>query len=347
MKKEERIIKSISGIYPILRYANTKGIETKTILHGTGISELDILDPQNDIFLTQELQIFRNLIEHAPAPETAWELGLYLNMKVHGAAGKMVGCAPTFGDSLSSLIDYSILFLGNLRLYPETVGKRIRVNMIETNIPKDILPFVVECVLIAGNTNIETNLPGKLSEIYTAISFAHAPRTEIKKYKEVFIDNISFNQPSTFIDIDRASLSLPMLHADHHAYELLRQQCQAEYSLHHESRSLLSDRVKLCLQTGKGQISFTEVSKQLNISERSLRRQLSKEGANFRKIRNQYFFQQSLNLLRDTTQNIEEISDALGYSETCAFTRAFQSWTGMSPAKYRKMNYQIFRNDKS
>ena len=333
----------IIGIYPFFRFALDKGIESKTILQGTGIEERDLLDHQNEILLTQDLKIVRNLIELAPTPETAWELGRYFNMKAHGTAGKMVACAPTFGDSLSCLIDYAVLMHSYFRYYPEIVGKRIRVYMSEIHLPDDLIPFLIELEIAAAHANSEPNVLGKLSEINPAISFAHAPRTDIKKYKEAFIDNISFNQPTTFVEIDRAALSLPMLHADHHAYELLRQQCQAEYSLKNENSSILSDRIRLYLQKGNGRASFLEIASQLNMSERSLRRQLSNEGISFRKIRNQYFFQQSLNLLKDPTQNIEEISDALGYSETSAF----QSWTGMSPAKYRKMNYQIFQSDKS
>jgi AraC-like DNA-binding protein len=83
-------------------------------------------------------------------------------------------------------------------------------------------------------------------------------------------------------------------------------------------------------------VSFQDIARKLNMSERSLREKLSNEGSSFRKIKHHYVFQQSLNLLSDPTLSIENIAETLGYSETCAFTRAFEKMTGMPPGKYRK-----------
>lgn len=341
MTQDENFKRPITGVFPILRYAIDKGIDAKLIFEGTRLSESDLLDSQNDIILDQELTMIRNLIKHAPSPETPWELGRYFNTRAHGALGSMTATAPTVGDVISSMLDYAVLSHSFFRLIPETKGERFRVYLTESRLPKDLLPFLIERDLIAGITTMENRLPGKKPEIILTVSFAYEPRTEIEKYKEIFIDNVRFNQPTTYFDIDRRTLSMPIPDGDHQAFELFRQQCQAEYSLRNENRFYMSDRVRLSLQRGKGQISVTEVAKQLNMSERSLRRQLAKEGVSFRKIRNQYIFQQSLNLLRDPKLHIEEISDALGYSETCAFTRAFQRWTGKSPGKYRKEHIDI------
>jgi len=338
MTRTANIKRPITGVFPTLRYAIDKGIETRSIFEGTDLTESDFLDSQNDILINQELTMIRNLIKHLPSPETPWELGRYFNTRAHGALGNMTATAPTVGDVISAMLDYAVLSHSFFRLYPETKGKRFRVYLTESHLPEDLLPFLVERDLIAGITTMENRLPGRKPEIILALSFAHEPRTDVERYKQVFIDNVTFNQPTTFFDIDRTTLNMPIRDGNRQAFELFRQQCQSEYSLRNESRFYISDKVRLCLQSGKGKVSLTDIANQLNMSERSLRRQLSLEGLSFRKIKNQYIFQQSLNLLRDPELHIEEISYILGYSETCAFTRAFQKWTGMSPGKYRKTN---------
>ncbi len=341
MKQDLNFRRPITGIFPILRFAMDKGIKAQSIFAGTNLTESDLLDAQKDILHVQELTIIRNLIRHAPAPTIAWELGLYFDTRAHGVLGSMMASAPTVGDVVSCMIDYSMLSHSHFRLYPETLGKKIRVYLVESHLPEDLLPFLVERDLITGISTMDARLPGKKNEITLAVSFTHAPRTDINKYQEVFINNVAFNQPATFFEIDQSSLSMTIPDGNPGAFELFRQQCQAEFRLRNESRFHYSDRVKLCLQTGRGKTNLVSVAQQLNMSERSLRRQLSKEGISFRKIRNQYIFQQSLNLLRDPKLQIEEISNILGYSETCAFSRSFQRWTGISPGRYRKKHLML------
>ncbi len=156
-----------------------------------------------------------------------------------------------------------------------------------------------------------------------------------------FVDALPFyRQEKQFarigVELNRASLSLPIPESNQQEFELFRQQCQAKYTLRNENRFFLTDQVRRCLQTGSYELRLTDVAKQLNIGERSVRRQLNNEGISFRELKNQYIFQQALNLLKNPDLRIEEISETLGYSETSAFTRAFLKWTGVPPGRYRK-----------
>ena len=40
--------------------------------------------------------------------------------------------------------------------------------------------------------------------------------------------------------------------------------------------------------------------------------------------------------LADSDRSIADIAELLGYSESAAFVRAFERWTGVTPAKHRK-----------
>ncbi len=326
----------IASVFPILRFAIDKGIEAKSLFKETSLTESDLFDLQNIISVNQELTIIKNLNRILPEPEIAWELGRYFTAGFQGDLGCMLKAATTFGDVISCIIDYSILSHSHFRFYPESVGKKIRLYFMKNNIPDDLLPFLVERDLISGITDIENTLPVRKSKVISGVCFAHEPRTEVGKYKKIFIENVSFNHPITYIEFNKSSFNIPKPGGDKQEFALFRQQCQAKYSLHGGNRDLLTDRVRLCIQTGSNNIRLTHVAKQLNMSERSLRRQLSNEGISFREIKNQFIFQQSIALLRDPTLHIQEISEILGYSEISVFTRAFQKWTGVSPGRFRK-----------
>ncbi len=280
--------------------------------------------------------MIRNLIRLAPEPETAWELGGYFNSRAHGPLGSLVATAPTIGDIIYSIIEFITISNSYFRLYSESKGDILRVFLMENHIPHDLLSFLVERDLVAGKTALDNQLPGKMEMIIKGVSFAFSPRTDIEKYQGVFGMNVSFDQPLTVFDVHQSALSMVNHQSKSMEFELFRQQCQAEMTLRSQESQFISDRIRLCLQGENGRIGLEEVASRLNMSERSLRRHLAKEGISFRAIRNQYFLQQSLNYLRDPQLQIEEIADILGYSEPSAFSRAFHKWMGMPPGKYRR-----------
>lgn len=334
--REENPVRSITGVYPILRFAIDRGIRTELLLDGTGLGENDFLDPQNDILLEQELCIIRNLIAHVPEPEMIWTLGGYFTTKAHGVLGSLMASAPTVGDMMSSVIDYSQLGHSFFKLYPEKKERIIRVFLVERYHTGTLLTVLIERDIMAGISALETRLPGRKNDIITAISFAHAPRASTRKYREAFVKALRFQQPVPFFDLARSSLSMSIADGDDQRFKLIRQQCRTEFSLRAYHRFFLSDKVRLLLQAGSGKPSQADVADQLHMSERSFRRELRKEGGSFRRIRDQIALQKSQQLLRDSDLHIDEIAGMLGYSEARAFIRAFRKWTGMSPGQCRK-----------
>jgi len=72
------------------------------------------------------------------------------------------------------------------------------------------------------------------------------------------------------------------------------------------------------------------------VSEQTLRRRLKEEGTSFRNVIEGIRRDLALRQLLKTRKTVSAIAESLGYSETRAFTRAFNQWTGMSPRDYRK-----------
>ncbi len=337
MMQDKDIKRPITGVFPYLRFAMDKGVDTSLVLKNTNLFESDFFDPRNEISLAQELLMVRNLVTLLPEPEIAWEFGRYFSSRAHGVLGGMMEAAPTMGDVFTCWIEYSILLHVYFRINFEEAGGKIRLYAEnQFNLPEDLFPVLLERDIIAGKTAVDHRLPGTFLNFATSISLAHSPRTDIKKYQENFLKDIKFDQASNYVEIKKETISAVLPEANSHKFELFRQQCQAEYSLRIQHRVFLTDAVKLYFQLQKGNATFPDIAKKMNMSERSLRDKLAREGSSFRIIKNQYIFQQSLNLLSDSKLSIEEISDTLGYSETCAFSRAFEKMTGMSPGRYRK-----------
>jgi AraC-like DNA-binding protein len=82
--------------------------------------------------------------------------------------------------------------------------------------------------------------------------------------------------------------------------------------------------------------ALEDVAEHLQISTRTLRRQLAAEGVRFQQLQDSLRHRRALELLRRNELTIDEIADALGYSDPSNFGRAFRKWEGLSPSAWRR-----------
>jgi AraC-like DNA-binding protein len=96
------------------------------------------------------------------------------------------------------------------------------------------------------------------------------------------------------------------------------------------------DRVRRVLARllPQGEPGVAAVARALDMSARTLQRQLEEEGTTFRDVLNDLRSEMAQAYLRDGHHTIAEVTYLLGFSETAAFSRAFKRWTGVAPSRY-------------
>lgn len=92
----------------------------------------------------------------------------------------------------------------------------------------------------------------------------------------------------------------------------------------------------LRVQFRLGDISEDSVAQRLFMGPRRLQRALQQEGTSFREVRARFIEERARSLLAETDLSVEAVGRSLGYKEPKSFRRAFKSWTGVSPATFRK-----------
>jgi len=81
----------------------------------------------------------------------------------------------------------------------------------------------------------------------------------------------------------------------------------------------------------------TTIANELNMSTATLRRKLASLLTSFSQIKVDIRKEQAIILLKQPTKTIEDIANALDYSEARAFSRVFKQWTGLTPSQYRQL----------
>ena len=72
------------------------------------------------------------------------------------------------------------------------------------------------------------------------------------------------------------------------------------------------------------------------MSERTLRRRLTREGVQLRELVEQTRREQACRYLTTSNLSVSEIAYRLGFAHPPAFHRAFRRWLGVSPLQYRR-----------
>jgi AraC-like DNA-binding protein len=80
---------------------------------------------------------------------------------------------------------------------------------------------------------------------------------------------------------------------------------------------------------------FEELTGLLNMSARTLRRRLEKEGTSYQRIKDNVRRDAAITLLTREHMTVSDVAELVGFSDPSAFHRSFKKWTGLSPGEYR------------
>lgn len=99
----------------------------------------------------------------------------------------------------------------------------------------------------------------------------------------------------------------------------------------------ISQRVKMALKRilASGCPNIAAVARDLGMSERTLQRRITEENTSFRQLMLETRQEMVRHLLAESSIEINEIACLLGYEDTNSFYRAFRSWEGTTPARWR------------
>ena len=167
-----------------------------------------------------------------------------------------------------------------------------------------------------------------------AVTFPHPPPPHWEMYRLMFPGPVSFDAATASFSFDADYLALPLRRDEASLRVMLRRALPLTVRQYRRDR-LLVQRVRDLLtihSTADG------VADALNISVRTLHRQLKKEGTSLQEEKDRLRRDRAIDLLLRTNRSIKQIAHAASFTNECSFTRAFRDWTGESPSDYRRKN---------
>lgn len=310
------------------------GLDVETIYDRLGYHAEEL--PLSDLRTRHQLQAFfwKTVEAVTGDPDIGLHLCPHLPLYRAQVLEYLFFSSPTFGDGAQRALKYLRLVSDalHIRLIQDEQGLRAVVSGTADEAPQlrhTEICLVYELIKLT-NAVTEREIPP------LRVRLCCSRRSPVEEYEAVFGCPVEFEGKESEIWMEPDILSLSSPHSDP---ELLRLHEEiAEKRLNEVRRQDLVDRVhKLLSQRLEWEdCKLPDVARELGMSPRRLRFELSRAGTNFSELLSDFRFALARKLLARTDEQIENIVYLTGFSEPSTFYRAFKRWAGMTPVQYRE-----------
>ena len=168
-----------------------------------------------------------------------------------------------------------------------------------------------------------------------AANFAYDAPPHASAYAVLFGGAVRFGAAHTSIAFDTRYLALP-LRRDETALQAMLRHALPLQVLHYRKDRLLVARVRqLLVVAPPAEHTAADLAARLNLSLRTLHRQLKDEGASLQALKDGVRRDIATDLLQRSRRPIKQVALAAGFQNEKSFIRAFKGWTGLTPGEWR------------
>jgi AraC-like DNA-binding protein len=143
--------------------------------------------------------------------------------------------------------------------------------------------------------------------------------------------------PQAAIRFDAQYLKLPLRRDEKALTQMLRQRALSLTVLQYRRDRLLVPQVRQALAAHPDRTHSAEaLAALLNVSARTLHRQLKEEGASLQQLKDEVRLERARELLWRTDRPVKQVAAAVGFRNEKSFARAFKARVGLTPGEFRQ-----------
>ena len=243
--------------------------------------------------------------------------------------------APDLGVALKRWCRHHALITGDIALSLSVAGTTATISLQETRaLPAELrelsIAFVLRNIHGLACWYVDSRIPLQAA----AFPFTEPPHADA--YAHMFPAPVQFDALAAAIRFDARYLALP-LRRDEKALAQMLQRALSITVLQYRRDRLLVPQVRQALAAHPERAHSAEaLASLLNVSARTLHRQLKDEGASLQQLKDEVRLEKAKELLWRTARPVKQVAATVGYRNEKSFARAFRQWVGVSPGEFRR-----------
>jgi AraC-like DNA-binding protein len=310
-----------------------EGVNADEVFKAAGLNLSDYEQrPSSRIPITNMTQLWAASIK---ATQNS-AFGLLVSDHVHAvhfkALGMLIVSCENLAQALDKIVAYHALISDSVQLSlqytPDRIGFSIRavegVTVSSVAIDSFYAVMVKFCRSIMGG-----------GDLVAGVDLMHPKPNSDKPWQDFFQADVQFNQANNYLWLYRSFLEKTSLHFDEKVFQ--SNETSVQNYLNDMNANTWVDKCKKHLVLGllENTPSLTCVANKLNVSERTLARNLRAEGVSFNQLLQQKKQDLACYYLLETDESITSIALNLGFKDSSNFNRAFQRWYQTTPSVFR------------
>lgn len=310
------------------------GIDGAHWLKSYGLSYEQLLDPQLVLPIKQFRKIVLSAMQLSIEPALGLLIGQSLLVENHGLLGMAIQKCSNLWEVILLLESFIGIRTPMVSVHHERGHQKLKIIIKEKIILGEIRRPVLETILIAVKNCFDTLLLGKKTIRQVAFPFQKPSYSDL--VNELFGCEIVYEQSWCGLVIPIESLSQTFKKNELSSLAEITQLCRLELNrLAHQNS--LSNRIKILLFNFQitGFPNLTIISRMMNLTPRTLHRNLVLEGTSFSAILSDVKNKLAMFHLEFAHFSIQEIAFILGYSDVANFRRAFKKVNKITPIEFR------------
>lgn len=279
-------------------------------------------------------RLWNAALEMTRDPTLGLKVGSHFRPGAMGIVSWAMMSNETVGDSINLLLHHQHVLADALdfSLNKHEQHVEIVLNNIGDRLPAS--PLSIDASIMSFFTFFRWLTQGNFHFSSVYLSRPELPLKE--DYQQLLDCRFRLQEGHNSVWIKSSELSTRLITADPQTHQLHLQHL-ADFAKEKSQGDFRSMVVALIRQhLGQDDCNVEFIARKLHVSKSTMLRNLKAEQCNFQMLLDKTRAHMAISLLRHSTQSLEQIAGAVGFSSANSFCRSFKRLTGNSPGDYRR-----------
>jgi AraC-like DNA-binding protein len=330
--KDQKFRMPAAYVKVFLQHAAARGIPVQALLRDTGLDPDALWASDETIGLEETLEVLSRA-DRLLGKGWHLDLGPRLTIPAHGPLGFAVVTAPKLRASVDALLRFISIRGPFLWLAGDQEEDDYVIRLYESVPLGEPRQALMELAILSLQVLLERPLGRELRG--ARLTFANPPPAYRERLEAVFHTEVRYGARRHSLRFPAAWLEEPCILYDEAMHRYLLARCEEEMQA---ALGVLPAEIAVrqaLLARSDRLPGLKEIAAGQHVSPRTLIRRLKRGNTSYQAIRDDIRRTLAVDYLRNSRMTVAAIAWRLGYQDPSNFGRAFRSWFGQPPGRYR------------